>query len=636
MDNDKLLIDEIIEKKVNATGETKGNIFEIFAFQQYLKTYDLSDAEIESGLTDGANDGGIDGFYIFVNGNPLNLSYIPKRDISIDVVILTAKHADSFSLAPLESVHSSITELFDFNVENKDLKSTFNYKILSKRDDLKKVFLYDPMNTSRFEVQFVYVSRGETTKIGDNIKDKARAIVGRTEEYLSNSDVDFKFYGSKEILKMARSNFEKSDLVYSNSLRSDDSYVVLTTLSDYFHFISDEKGRIRRYLFDENVRDFLGLNRVNVEIKATLENEKSVNFWNMNNGITIIAEEISQMSDRVLLRDAKIVNGLQTSYTIYNHFMGEVGEAKDNRELLVRLISTKSTEDRNKIIISTNNQSNMQPYSLQSNDLFQIAIDEYFEPRGLYYERRKKYYSNLGKEREQIVTPLYTARIICALIQKQPFIASKLKEKFMNNFESYSTIFDNKLSLDHIYYSVILYKKLETIVVNENTVDSLNLIGNVINDKVTIKNNNFVAIIPVLYIALSKCTFEYSEEDICALAKEKTDVVVIKKIVKLINKLADEGIIKYEKKISRKQLDVIIHYASIDYNILNPKHVTNRKPILSNWGAQGLNVEVHKIEEVRKLIELENITIKNLRGIRDVSEITNVPYVVVLDIVNEK
>ena len=42
---------------------------EFLALEQILKDEDLSFDEIMSGLVDGRQDGGIDGFYIFINGH---------------------------------------------------------------------------------------------------------------------------------------------------------------------------------------------------------------------------------------------------------------------------------------------------------------------------------------------------------------------------------------------------------------------------------------------------------------------------------------------------------------------------------------------------------------------------------------
>ena len=50
--------------------------------------------------------------------------------------------------------------------------------------------------------------------------------------------------------------------------------VVLASLSDYFKFITYEDKKMRKYLFDSNVRDFMGINAVNGDILDTLRKSK--------------------------------------------------------------------------------------------------------------------------------------------------------------------------------------------------------------------------------------------------------------------------------------------------------------------------------------------------------------------------
>ena len=57
------------EKDVRAATMKEDDYFEYFAIQLIMKKYDLDDREIEDGLTDGGNDGGCDGLYLFVNND---------------------------------------------------------------------------------------------------------------------------------------------------------------------------------------------------------------------------------------------------------------------------------------------------------------------------------------------------------------------------------------------------------------------------------------------------------------------------------------------------------------------------------------------------------------------------------------
>src|SRR5271165_3789090 len=83
--------------------------------------------------------------------------------------------------------------------------------------------------------------------------------------------------------------------------------------------LTDQDGRIRTSVFEQNVRAFLGDdNPVNARIRVGLETSgKHDRFAINNNGITIVAPDVRVQSDRVSVTDFQIVNGCQTSHVLY-------------------------------------------------------------------------------------------------------------------------------------------------------------------------------------------------------------------------------------------------------------------------------------------------------------------------------
>ena len=56
--------------------------------------------------------------------------------------------------------------------------------------------------------------------------------------------------------------------------------------------MTDQKGELRRQIFEANVRDYQGAVEVNKAIMESLhENDSKDEFWWLNNGITIVATE---------------------------------------------------------------------------------------------------------------------------------------------------------------------------------------------------------------------------------------------------------------------------------------------------------------------------------------------------------
>lgn len=109
-------------------------------------------------------------------------------------------------------------------------------------------------------------------------------------------------------------------------------FVVLVNLANYYFFITDEGGALRKYIFESNVRDYQGHNSVNNEIQKTLLEETSEDFWWLNNGVTVLASDISQSTPKqLLITNPEIVNGLQTSNEIYQ-FLKSVPKNQSKKE----------------------------------------------------------------------------------------------------------------------------------------------------------------------------------------------------------------------------------------------------------------------------------------------------------------
>lgn len=139
--NDAILIDGIIDDRIEQgiPSSKRDECFEFLAFEQILKDEDLSIDEIQSGIVDGKADGGIDGFFIFVNGHLLqdvDDFLWPKSFVEVKIIIVTCKHHDTFKKATIDSLIATFTEFFDFTNSNDGLKGSYNEALLAIRDNL--------------------------------------------------------------------------------------------------------------------------------------------------------------------------------------------------------------------------------------------------------------------------------------------------------------------------------------------------------------------------------------------------------------------------------------------------------------------------------------------------------------------
>jgi hypothetical protein len=190
------------------------------------------------------------------------------------------------------------------------------------------------------------------------------------QQQLSDADVSFEFWGAQRLLAAARRTPKTTEtLDISKQFTADDgSAVCLVKLGSLAKLLRDEHGDIRRSMLEPNVRDYQGpKNVVNKAIKKSLAETTAPEFWWLNNGVTILATKCSVVGNRVVIEKPEVVNGLQTSYEIFEFFKSQPDKA-DTRNVLVRVIVPPDEQIRSKIIRATNSQTPINEVSLRATD----------------------------------------------------------------------------------------------------------------------------------------------------------------------------------------------------------------------------------------------------------------------------
>jgi hypothetical protein len=529
--NDLVLLDGIIDKRVQdkLPSNNLGEVFEFLAFEQILKDYDPSKEEIEAGWVDGEKDGGIDGFFTFVNGylvQDLERLTLPRREALIETWIITAKHHASFQLAPLNSLVASLPELLDLGKDNEKLQGKYSAGLLSARSLFHLTYRRLAATCPKLTFHIAYASRGQATAIPAELAARANQLEEHCKDMYSDCSAKFTFIGASEIVAYYRRMKKFSiDLPILECLtHQQGSYVVLARLDDYFRFVSDDNHQLRRYLFDSNVRDYLGSNRVNEDIAESLKKVSGPDFWWLNNGVTILSTSAKLLGKTIQMQDIQIVNGLQTTETIFRHFSSSGGGA-DTRSVLVKVIVSDDPVVRDSIIRATNNQSNVELASLHATDKIQRDIEQVLEKEGWFYERRKNYYRNIGRPPARMVTPLFVAGAQVALILKNPSQAAILKSKFMRNPISYATVFNENLPLAVWPIIVEVLKRVEQILIDVRPAG-----GHGERFLATYRNIlAFAAVAKVLN------TFSYSVDELIKIDLSKIDKPLVEDMLRMAN-----------------------------------------------------------------------------------------------------
>ena len=397
--NDLIILESILEQ-MKIPGLSYEENFELFSFEQILKSYDLSYDEIFNGK---AGDKYEVGFFNFVNDELLeeydDLNDIKKPSMTSFLILAKTDYPDEY----LDYVSKIIRYIFDFGSNVSDIKVF--------RDAYLKLVPYELM------VSIILVSKDFT--VSERILQKLEDFKKIVMEYMPMAKVESRIVGPGELITLAHK--EKSytlDLKFDKLMSDDDSYFLLTSLTEYEKFITDKEGNLRRYIFDANIRDFQRSSEVNKGMAETLESKDRADFWWYNNGVSILAKNPRIAGNIITLDDVQIVNGLQSTYVIHKYLKNAGG--KDQRKIGIKILTTGDTEIRDNIIKFANSQNPIPKTALRANDIIQRNIESYLLNNGWFYDRRKNYYKNMRKPLDKIVSIGYLSQAIMSMVYREP------------------------------------------------------------------------------------------------------------------------------------------------------------------------------------------------------------------------
>ncbi|MCR5438516.1 MAG: AIPR family protein [Selenomonas sp.] len=465
--NNQILLKEIIRQEFseNEMYDSENAFFEFFSTAQVLKDKELSDEEINSGITGGGNDGGCDGIYLFVNNELISEDQLDSltapKGAEINFVIVQAKMTTSFGedvLMKWKTVSRNLLDMTkDFSIYRD--KKRYTEQVIDLfclfRNAVTKLVTKQP----KIFINYYYTTLG--IDVNPNVKAQADELREIVNELYCSAQVDVDFITADKLMELYNTDVENVlPLKFAGnpiSRGKNSEYVALVNLREYYTFITDENGRLRAKFFESNVRDYQGKNSVNTSIAESLKASTGEDFWWLNNGITILADNIVPIRiDEYNITNPAVVNGLQTSTEIYNFFSENQQLIKqETRNVLVRIIVPSSEEARDKIIFATNNQTNIPKSSLRVTDIIHLQIEMYFKRRGLYYDRRKNYYKNKKKKASEIISVSFLAQCMISIFLRKPDFARARPSTLLTDDDTYKKLYESNVDLS-VYYNTAL------------------------------------------------------------------------------------------------------------------------------------------------------------------------------------
>ncbi len=228
---------------------------------------------------------------------------------------------------------------------------------------------------------------------------------------------------------------------------------------DLCQLLDKEKAINQRIdsVFSDNIRGFLDYNKTNKKIRETLESDYAEYFPFLNNGITVIAEQVKIPKEMqaglypIETKNPVIVNGLQTTHVIYEVYKKNAIDL-ENVYVLVRLYETTDPELVSKITDATNTQSPINFRDKISNKNFNLYTKTLFELNGIGYltKRGDTFENSFSRALSESIHADHLLKFWYASFYEKPELAKNSKAKVLEDiFEATS----NKTHLLHPLFS---------------------------------------------------------------------------------------------------------------------------------------------------------------------------------------
>jgi len=422
-------------QEVHALGELpESEAFEAFAAFCVLSSFFEDEFNPDAFRTGGGNDLGIDAFGILINGRLLNdaaevraeVDSVPRL-MSVDIVIVQAKTSAGFDTKVISDLAENLVHV----AGSGPLPYAASPDVTNVRECLTAVYENIAKLTGDLPRLYVrYVTTG--SRVADMIAQKAASAQERLARLDRFETVEFQCVTQRELRILYRRATSKATAEFHMPKQVPMPKIpdvqqalqgLLPAADLVRQVLSDDAGRLRKTLFNENVRDFQGYTGVNAEIRDTLrDHEERRRFAVFNNGITIVTRYLRVVGEDVHLKDFQIVNGCQTCHVLFD----EQASLTHDVHVTVRIVCTQNEAVIDGIVSATNRQTVISDEDLSAREEFHRLIEEYFEhgrdkPRRLYYERRSKQYSDRKDvEKTRIIGRAQLTRAYLAMFLDEP------------------------------------------------------------------------------------------------------------------------------------------------------------------------------------------------------------------------
>ena len=456
------------EEKSISEKEEESKQFEYFV--NYCIIHDAYGFDFDIWNTTSAEDDqGIDGIAFLIDGELVTTDDEAKtvlskhkRNMDVDIFFIQAKTSENYDRGAILKFGDGVEDFL--KPESTLPQGEF---IKSQKKIFELLFnKIDKIKNGCPNVHLRYVC-ASTNAIATEIEATRQNIIERIKSTRLFFEVEFDYLGLEELTKLWKKS--RNDVCANLPLKSiisfpqmkdiGQSYLTIVSAREYVeNILMDEEKKKRSGIFDENVREFLGVdNPVNKAISETIDNTESQNrFAVLNNGITIISPVVNNMGTAISLTDYQIVNGCQTSSMLFENYE----KLDDSTYITVRIVQVDNTDIISEIVKATNSQTKVEDTQfLAFSSLFR-RIEAYFETIEdskseikLHLERRLNQYRNTDIPRNRIFKLQDVCRAVESMFFDKPHEAGRNPSKMIANDKRNLTNEENK---EIAYYAATL------------------------------------------------------------------------------------------------------------------------------------------------------------------------------------
>ena len=417
-----------------------------------------TEEELLESITDGKDDLELDAYYI--------------DESSLTVYLFQSKYRSSPGTVRMNDL-ASFLDVPKKLTAPQVLADISNESILELAPRFRRCIL------DGYEIQLVYLTTLRATKpLQERVNAWADELLSLTvggshyEVQHSATMVDV-----SALLQIIESVSDQQEIELTLSVEADEYHQ--TTSGDFKCLIATLSlselavtfDRFRYAMFRHNPRGPLGSVAVNKEIKNTLADPTKRGWFQlMNNGLSAVCAAftdpvVESGATTVRIRDFQIVNGCQTTFTVWDHWRrgGELGDAS----VTLKLVEDPSSALRHIISSASNKQSQMKDWDFLFDEPQQQRLQREFatlSPPMFYELRRGEHKYVAGGEPTGRVTIKDIAQANWAFVGRPGEAKDRLREIPRSKQQlsgSYREVFAPSVEAERLRLPWLTYKRVQ-------------------------------------------------------------------------------------------------------------------------------------------------------------------------------